>query len=200
MKKIIFSFTLISFLLSGISNLAAQETVKLVKSPRQMSLEAGYRNVFSIIDRSNVLNGNNVSHGFGFLFDYGWKVSGLDGSKPAIYLTVPIGYTWMFASDASSKNMTMLNYGWTVRHELSKNKKITPFVGYGLLLNTLKMKDLPGGTMGHQTQFDLGLNFNTNSRFVYFAKIQYSYTSYPRLNDDKRIHFQFADLRIGARF
>lgn len=198
MKKIFISLTII--FISGFNNIFAQETVVPVKSPHQISLETGYRNVFSVIDRSNVLNGNQVRNGFGFLLDYGWKVSGLDGSKPAIYITVPIGYTWMFASNPASKNITMLNYGWTIRHELSKNRPITPFLGYGLQLNTLSMKDLPGGTMGHQTQFEFGLNMNTKSHLVYFAKIQYSYASYPRLGDDKRIHYQFADIRIGARF
>jgi len=178
----------------------AQKDSAVNKVPKQYSFEVGYRNVFSVIDRSSVPFANSATNGYGFLFDYAWQLSGLNGRKPAVYLSVPIGYTKMFADDASSKGISMLSYGWTVRHELGKNKKITPFVGYGLLLNTLKVKDVDGGIMGHQTQFELGVNFKTNSHLKYFAKAQYGYTSYPKLGESKRIHFQFLDVRLGLRF
>ncbi len=197
-KNIFFSFLLISSVILT-STISAQEKLKY-KVPKQYSIEGGYRYVLPVIDRSNVLGENMATNGYGVLFDYGWQLSGLNGTKPAIFLTVPMGYTIMLPDNNLSKQISMLNYGWTIRHELSKNKKITPFVGYGLLLNTLKIKDIDGGVMGHQTQFDLGANLNTNTRLKYFAKIQYSYTSYPRLNDDKRMHFQFVDIRVGARF
>lgn len=200
MKKNVFLLTA-TFIFT--LNTFSQQTLdeyKMIKVPHQLSLETGYRNVFSLIDRSGVMNGNSATHGVGALFDYGWQVSGLDGKKPAVYLTVPIGYTKLFADYATSKDISMLNYGWTVRHNLNRDKRLTPFLGYGLLLNTLKIEDIAGGVMGHQTQFELGTNLNTGSRLKYFAKIQYSYTSYPSLNNAKRIHFQFIDLRIGARF
>ncbi len=117
------------------------------------------------------------------------------------YLTVPLGYNVMYASNSVSKNISMLSYGWTVRHELAKQTaKIIPFVGYGLLLNTLKVQGTEGGVMGHQTQFELGTNFNTSTRLKYFAKVAYSYTSYPKLGDSKRIHFQYFDVKFGVRF
>ena len=199
MKKNTFkSLFLISLLFLSFA-LSAQEKASY-KVPKQLSIEGGYRYMLPVVDHSNVLAGNSATNGYGFLFDYGWQVSGLTGTKPAIYLTVPIGYTVILPDNLLSRQISMLNYGWTVRHELNKIKKFTPFAGYGLLLNTLKIKGTDGGVMGHQTQFELGANLNTNSRLKYFGKIQYSYTSYPKLNDDKRMHFQFIDLRLGARF
>ena len=187
--------TLLFFLMFAFGNigvLSAQNNNALNKSPHQISIEAGYRNLFSVIDRSVNPFSNSSTHGFGALLDYGWKVSGLNGKKPAVYLTVPLGYNIMYASNNNSKNTSMLSYGWTVRHELAKQtSKITPFVGYGLLLNTLKVQGTDGGVMGHQTQFELGTNFNTATRFKYFAKIAYSYSSYPKLGDNKRIHLQY---------
>lgn len=174
--------------------------INIPKVPKQYSLEFGYRNLFSVIDNSNALFGNSATNGYGFLFDYAWQLSGLNKKRPAVYLSVPMGYTVIFADNSLSKNISLLNYGWTVRHELSVGKPITAFVGYGLLLNTLKIKDTPGGVMGHQTQFEYGYNFKTKSTMKYFAKIQYSYTSFPKLEEKKRIHFQFADLRVGVRF
>lgn len=179
---------------------SAQKDSITYKVPKQISFELGYRYVFPVIDRSASPFVNSASNGFGFLFDYAWKLSGLNGKKPAIYLSVPIGYTVMLPDNGVSKRISMLNYGWTIRHELSVHKPITPFVGYGLLLNTLKKAGTDGGVMGHQTQFEGGVNFNTHTRLKYFAKVQYSYTSYPKLGDAKRIHFQYVDLRIGARF
>ncbi len=206
MKKI-FILSIITLGLTLYSNnLAAQETM-ISKVPKQISFEAGYRNVFTLIDKSAIsfLNPtstgmNEATHGYGFLFDYAWKLSGLDGKKPAIFITVPIGYTVMMPDNSASKSLSMLNYGWTVRHELACNKKVVPFVGYGLLLNTLKIDGTEGGVMGHQTQFEGGVNLNTNSRLKYFAKLQCSYTSFPKLGAKERIHFMFADLRVGVRF
>lgn len=184
-----------------ISMVSANKDSIFYKVPKQISFEAGYRYVFPVIDRSSVTPYvNSTSNGYGFLFDYGWKLSGLNGKRPAIYLTVPIGYSIMLPDNSISKRISMLNYGWTIRHEFSVNKPITPFAGYGLLLNTLKIDGTLGGVMGHQTQFEGGVNINTKSRLKYFAKLQYSYNSFPKLGAKERIHFQYVDLRFGVRF
>ncbi|NDP21239.1 MAG: hypothetical protein GZ091_09185 [Paludibacter sp.] len=197
--RIIF-FTIVFITLISMSILAQETSISRV--PKQYSVEIGYRNVF--YQPTNLLNVNNVvnqaTNGYGFLLDYGWQLSGLDGKKAAAFITVPIGYTAMMPDNASSKRISMLNYGWTVRHELKKDGKIVPFLGYGLLLNTLKIDGTPGSVMGHQTQFEFGTNFYTSTRLKYFAKIQGSYTSYPKLGVKERLHFMFADLRVGVRF
>jgi len=174
--------------------------INISKVPKQYSLEFGYRNLFSVIDNAATPFVNSATHGYGFLFDYGWQLSGLNKERPAIFLTVPIGYAVLLPDNAASQQISMLNYGWTTRHEFGIDKQVTPFVGYGLLLNTLKIKGTPGGVMGHQTQFEGGVNFNTKTRLKYFAKVQYSYTSYPKLGVSERIHLQYADMRVGVRF
>jgi hypothetical protein len=191
---LIFIFSLSSFCLS------ARNDSTYNKVPRQFSIEAGYRYVFPVIDRSAIPFVNSASNGYGFLLDHAWKLSGLNGKKRGVYLSVPIGYSVMLPDDNLSKRISMLSYGWTVRHELSVNKHITPFVGYGLSLNTLKIDGTDGGVMGHQTQFEFGANLNTKTRLKYFAKLQYGYTSYPKLGDSKRIHVQYLDFRLGIRF
>lgn len=193
-------FISLSFLfLLHVGSVFAQEST-IVKVPKQISIEGGYRYVFPVIDRSANPLVNSATNGYGFLADYAWKLSGLNGKRPGIYLSVPIGYSVMLPDNNASKRVSMLNYGWTVRHELSVNKPITPFAGYGLLLNTLKVDGTAGGVMGHQTQFEFGANLNTKTRLKYFAKVQYSYTSYPKLGDSRRIHYQYLDLRLGVRF
>lgn len=174
--------------------------INIPKVPKQYSLEFGYRNLFSVIDNSATPFVNSASHGYGFLFDYAWQLSGLNKKRPAVFLSVPMGYTVIMPDNSTSKRISMLNYGWTTRHELAVNKPIIPYVSYGLFLNTLKIDGTPGGVMGHQTQFEGGLNFNTKTRLKYFAKVQYSYTSYPKLGAPERIHLQYADVRVGVRF
>ena len=200
MNKIFFT-TIIIFAFS--SNIILGQSEAKPKVPKQISFEAGYRNVFTVIDNSPLITNpfnNKASNGYGFLFDYAWQLSGLNGKKAAAFITVPIGYTVMMPDDASSKRITMLNYGWTVRHELAKSGRLVPFVGYGLLLNTLKIDGTLGSVMGHQTQFEGGVNLNTSTRLKYFAKVQCSYTSYPKFGAKERIHFMYADLRVGVRF
>ena len=175
--------------------------ININKVPKQYSLEFGYRNLFSVIDNSPVFPYiNSASQGYGFLFDYAWQLSGLNKKRPAVFITIPIGYSVLMPDNAASKRISLLSYGWTTRHEFGIDKPITPFVGYGLLLNTLKIDGTLGGVMGLQTQFEGGVNFKTKSRLKYFAKIQYSYTSFPKLGVKERIHLQFADLRVGVRF
>lgn len=192
MKKII-ALALILLFTINIDVAAQQQLLK--KAPKQYSFEFGYRNLFA---HSNITMNN--THGYGALFDYAWQLSGFDRTKNASYISVPMGYTILLPDDELSKRISMLNYGWTVRHELMRNKKIIPFVGYGLLLNNLRVDEREGSVFGHQTQFDLGLNFNTDTRLIYFAKIQYSYTSYPRFDEPERIRMHYADLRVGVRF
>lgn len=200
MIKYFFSSILLLCLAFSLSQPLQAQNAILSKVPKQYSLEMGYRYTLPVIDKSNVLAGNTTTNGFGFLFDYGWQLSGLQGDKPAVYLTVPIGYAILLPDDDNSVRTSMLNYGWTVRHELGVNNKLIPFAGYGLFLNTLKLDKTEGSVMGHQTQFEFGANLNTTSRLKYFAKVQYSYTSYPKLGDSKRIHYQYIDMRAGVRF
>ncbi|GAB1417229.1 hypothetical protein MASR2M117_26350 [Paludibacter sp.] len=187
-----FAFYFCAIIISSLEILNAQV---IKKAPNQYSLEMGYRNLFYHTDNITM---NNM-HGYGALLDYAWQLGGLDGTKNASFISVPIGYTVLPGGDSSTKQISMLNYGWTVRHELSRNKKFIPFVGYGLLLNNLRIQDTPGSVFGHQTEFDFGYNIKTNSRLSYFIKLQYSYTSYPKLDDSQRIKFHFADLRFGVR-
>lgn len=174
---------------------AQQATVTFKKVPKEYSLEGGYRTVFN---QSNI--SNKASHGYGFLFDYAWQLSGFDGTKAKSFISVPMGYTILLPDNPLQQRTSMLNYGWTVRHELKKQARWMPFVGYGLFLNTLRLQETEGGVFGHQTQFEFGYNYRTASRWQYFAKIQYSYTSYPQLNEPERIRYHYADLRLGVRF
>lgn len=186
---LIFTFILIS------SVLFPTHTQTFKKVPKQYSFEIGPRYLFS---HSNITLNNSM--GFGGLFDYAWQLSGFDGTKNASFISVPMGYTILPGNDAATERISMLNYGWTVRHELARNKKMIPYVGYGLFLNDLKIKGTEGSVFGHQTEFDFGLNFNTSTRLIYFVKLQYSYTSYPRFNEPERIKLHYADIRLGMRF
>lgn len=62
MKKCIPSKIQHSYLLNTFSQQTLDE-YKMIKVPHQLSLETGYRNVFSLIDRSGVMNGNSATHG-----------------------------------------------------------------------------------------------------------------------------------------
>jgi hypothetical protein len=163
--------------------------------PKQYSFEMGYRNLFA---QSNF--SNQSTNGYGMLLDYAWQLTGLDGKRPPVYLSVPLGYTVLMPDNEASKSVHMLNYGWTVRHELTRGHKWTPFLAYGLLLNNMRIADRDGSVFGHQTQFDVGVNLNTTTRLKYFAKIEYSYTSYPQLDQPERMRLHYADLRVGVRF
>jgi len=163
------------------------------RCPRQYSFEAGYR-----YDYSNSFSDNSGS-GYGMLFDWSWKMSGFV-NKHNIYLSVPMGYTMMTANDLAHTEYSVLNYGWTVRHELLKNKKTLPFLGYALLLNQYRISGTSGSVFGHQTKFEFGYNFRCDKKVIYFAKIEYGFTRYARLGDKISNKVYAVELKVGLRW
>lgn len=191
-KNALILISLSMFLVIG--NASAQQTA-LKKVPKQISVELGYRNLLSVKNLDT-----DVKHGTSLLIDYAWQLSGLDGSKPAAYISVPLGYTSMIPGSDTSNELSMLCYGWTVRHQLAKDKNWIPYIGYGLLLNKIRESHRDGSVMGHQTQFEVGYNIRTSHRIQYLVKLQYSYSSFPRLDDKEKIKTHFVDVRAGIRF
>ena len=107
MNKIVFkSFIISIFILNPIISFAQKDSVFIKRIPHQISVEFGYRNSFYqntylsnigtyIGDPSNTLSQtlNNATHGVGILVDYAWQLGGFNNKKPAIYLSIPMGYT-----------------------------------------------------------------------------------------------------------
>ena len=188
MKQII-SFSLI--MLSCIICISQSNTME--KVPKQKTIDIGYRYMMS----NNFQN--KADYGYSLEFDYAWKLSGFVNKK-AVFISIPLGYTYLMPKDTSSEAMRLLSYGWTVRHELAKNKKIIPFLGYGLLLNQLSINKTDGGIMGHQTRFEFGVNFNRQKKIIPMIKIEYTYSSFPSLGEKKRKSLQYLELKGGIRF
>lgn len=180
----------VTFLVIGLS-VTAQEMMDRV--PKQLSFEAGYRYMLASEFP------NQASHGYTAIFDYAWQLSGFDKKKSS-YITVPIGYTVLPADNADNASVKIVSYGWTVRHELAKDKKVIPFMGYALLLNQYNQADVPGRLFGHQTRFALGANFMTFGKIIPYAKIEYSMTNYPVWGEDGSRKYNFIGVKVGFRF
>jgi len=203
-------FIIILLAVSPVFLFAQKDSVVIKRIPHQISVEFGYRNSFykntylttagTYFDAANPQTLNSATHGVGVLVDYAWQLSGFNNKKTAIYLSIPMGYTIMLPDNKDSKRISMLNYGWTIRHNLATlDKKLIPFVGYGLFLNNMSVEGIAGSVSGHQTQFEGGLNFSKAAKLQYFVKLQASYSSYPKLGYAKSLHFMYADLRFGVR-
>lgn len=165
----------------------------LNKAPKEYSAEVGYRYL-----SANPFD-NTAEAGYTFLLDYAWLLSGFNGGRK-VYLTVPLAYTAVPPTHELFDNMGILSYGWTVRHELSKNKKNVPFMGYALLLNQLRIQHIEGSVFGHQTRFAGGYNFNRNRKISYFTKVEYSFTRYPALYQAKSKNMHAWEIKVGVRF
>lgn len=204
MKKYIPILLIVLF--SSLQVVLAQKDSSIFKIPKQISVEFGYRNSFythTYLTNTATPQGlpNMATHGYGGLIDYAWQLSGFGGKRSAAFISVPMGYSVLMPDDATSRKVSMLNYGWTVRHDLAKAScKVVPFLGYGLFLNRLYLDGVQGSVAGHQTQFEGGVNFNTTTRMKCFVKLQCSYSSYSQLTNPKSLHFMYADMRVGVRF
>jgi len=178
-----------AFLMLGSVVLSGQE---LEKAPKQYSFELGYRYMIS-----NELVADGGSHGYGFLLDYAWKLSGYTPEKNGVYLSIPLGY-YMIPGVNGGPTQRMLHYGWTVRHMIGRERKIQPFIGYGLLLNQVSVEGRDGQLFGHQTRFSAGTNFNSDSRWIPFVTFEYSMARHPQF-DEESSWLHFVELKLGVR-
>ena len=173
-------------------NINAQE-LKTHNVPKKLSFDVGVQRLYKVNNMDSI-----ARFGYSATFDYAYQLSGFSG-KRATYLTIPIGYSYLPSSNASEKTIKMLRYGWTVRHDMSVGKKLTPFLGYSLLLTSLKKEDIEGGIMGHQTKFEFGVDFNNFGKNKPYFKVEYTYTRFPRWDVKESYHFQLWELKIGYR-
>lgn len=158
------------------------------KSPKKITFELGYTG----IRKSNFTDISNT--GFAFALDYGWKVSGFK-KKPGAYISIPLGYTAIPPIKDGTKNFGISYYGVHVTHELKKDKKVIPFIGYSLLFNQLIKQDTEGRVIGHETRFDAGADFGKR----FFAKAEYSIASYPALGQKITSKIGSWGLKAGVR-
>ena len=185
----IMKIIILIIILSGISYTSkAQEVFE--KASKQYSFESGYQYIFKT-DFDSVNSG-----GYTFMFDYAWKLSGYH-KKAAAYLSVPIGYSF---HPSDNNSMSILFYGWTVRHQLTKDKKLIPFLGYALLLNQFRYSNIDGSVFGHQTKFEFGADYQLKERLSLFAKLEYSLGRFPSLGSDTSNKMQTVEFKMGVRF
>lgn len=185
MKSIL--FTLILFF-----SFYVVEAQSFEKVPKLKTFEAGYRYNYSNSYSDLSANGLTIA------FDYAWQLSGF-GKKKAAYISVPLGYTY-FPSDGSGKNASLIYYGWTVRHNLAKDKKFIPYLGYNLLLNQLKFKGVSGRDIGHETRFEFGYNIHLKEKQEWVIKLEYGMTFIPSFNQTKSQSIKYFGLKTGFRF
>ncbi|MFZ5939733.1 MAG: hypothetical protein ACOYXB_04090 [Bacteroidota bacterium] len=183
-------FTLFALPLFLASSLHAQE---LLKAPKQYSVEAGYRYMLK-----NDLVPGGATSGYTLLLDYAWQLSGYTTAKKPIYLSVPLAYTW-FPGTNGATGMRMLSYGWTVRHMLTRDRAVNPFLGYALLLNQVSVDGVEGQLFGHQTRFEAGVNFGGSARLKPYIKVEYSMSRHPQLNDPESYWLHAVELKAGVR-
>jgi hypothetical protein len=194
MKIIYLVFANIFLLTLSQGSVLGQTANNQERVPKQKSIELGYRYV--IYDNFQ----NTALHGVSLMFDYGWQVSGLN-KKKAVFITIPVGYAYTLAKDRMNEvDVRILSYGWTIRHELAKNKNAVPFIGYGLLMNQLAFNGTDGSVMGHQTRFEFGYNFRNLKKLKYFVKAEYSFSSFAKLGDKRRNYIHSMDIKTGIRF
>ena len=185
-------YTITIVLLFVCTMLSSQES-QPDRAPKQYTVEAGYYHMLKSAFQHTARNGINLG------FDYAWQLTGLTNKKPPAYISVPIGYTFFFSSQPGDTSVSMLTYGWTVRHHLAKDRLITPYIGYGLLLNQLKIIEIEGSAMGHQTKFEFGVNFN-HGNTIPFIQVDYSITRFPSFSRKRSDWIHSLGIKSGVKF
>lgn len=139
-----------------------------------------------------------AGNGGGIMLDYGWQVSGFNGKKCRSYLSVPLGYS-IIVDNKNHNRGSLLNYGWAVTHELSKDSNNVPFIGYGLLLNQYRFDEIDGSIFGHQSKFEFGINHYLSNKWVLYGKLDYSYLRFPSLYESKSRTIHQFEVKFGAK-
>lgn len=164
---------------------------QLEKVPKEYTLETGYIYTF---DNGFDNSGSNGGH---ILLDYAWQLSGFN-KKKASFISVPLGYSWLIGK-GDEKDLRILSYGWTVRHELARDKSFIPFLGYGLLLNQLRQEGTDGSIFGHQTQFEFGVNYDRPDKIKPFIKVEYSLIRFPQFGAVDSYRMNHIAVKFGIR-
>ena len=180
----------VMMVLAAVAMQAMGQELKMEKVPKQMGLETGY--IYTFQNQFNP----DAGSGYFLLFDYAWKLSGFH-KKASAYISVPLGYSMYNAS--AGNPVSVLSYGWTVRHELNKSEKAVPFLGYGLLLNQLRQQNIDGSIFGHQTKFEFGYNFHPGNKWEPYVKAEYSMTRFPNWQSSGSKWIQSANIVVGIR-
>ncbi len=163
--------------------------VAIERVPKQFGLEFGGAYI-----HHNEISDQSVA-GTTVMFDYSWQLSGLDGTRAKAFISVPIGYTYF----SQNPRISILSYGWTIRHEILKNKPVIPFLGYGLLLNQLSYELDKGKRFGHQTRFDVGAEWLQNKRIHLFTKAEWSMSRFPDRDASESDWIYRVEFKVGVR-
>lgn len=159
---------------------------------KRMSFDVGARQTFYKNYELDQHTGGSVS------FDYAWKVGGIASGK-STWISIPI--SGVFQSDLDKKNLDswILAYGWGITHELAHDKKVTPTIAYGLLLNQLHDDRHSSSIFGHETRFTVGADNKLSDKIVLFYNANYSLTRYPVRDNEKSIKARAIGVTIGVR-
>jgi len=191
MVKIIYTTIAILFMNIHLCTTAQGQESMFEKVSKQYSLLAGYSNI------TKSSSNNIATTGYALEFDYSWKLSGYNKKKSS-YITVPIGYRSY--SSSTFNNINILFYGWTVRHNLRKNKKWIPYLSYSLLLNQIWYQNIKGNDMGHQTRFAFGFDRRLNKFSALTLALNYSFIRFPGLDQNRPEKFTTVSVIGGYRF
>jgi len=160
---------------------------------KRLSLDAGVRQTFYKeyeLDRHS---------GGSFAFDYAWKVGGIAKGK-STWISIPMGVTFQTELPDISRDSWILAYGWGITHEMTNGKKVTPILGYGLLLNQLHDDRHESAIFGHQTRFTVGADTKLSDKVVLTYGADYSLTRFPDRDKEKSIKARTVELKVGVRF
>lgn len=161
--------------------------------PKHKTIEAGFayafRNGFEQVAPAS----------YGAAVDVAWQVSGFRFKKAA-YISIPFGYFYSPATTNDSLSAKRMFYGWTIRHELRKEKQLIPFISYGLLLNQLWISETKGHSMGHETRFDFGADWKVSDGLKITLRLSYSHATFPSFGTSDSESMDFLSLVAGLRF
>lgn len=162
--------------------------------PKVRSLEAGYRYMAnSSLSMSSL--------GWGAQFDVMWQVSGFEKKRPS-FISIPMGFSqFPEVTGSNDPNTSILYYGWTIKHNLARDKKWIPVLSYNLLMNQVWQKGTEGRVMGHETRFDFSYEYHPdNKKLYYYLKLEYSHMTFPALGQEKSDKMDAVSLKLGMGF
>lgn len=162
--------------------------------PKVKSLEGGYRYIGH--------TGMNIQPaGWGVQGDVMWQVSGFKGKRPS-FISIPMGFSQFNTGGSDTAvNGSALYYGWTIKHNLARDKKWIPVLSYNLLMNQLWLKGSEGRVMGHETRFDFAYEYHPGkSSLYYFVKLEYSHISFPAIGKPGSDKLDVFSVKFGVGF
>ena len=133
---------------------------------------------------------------------FGWQIGGIDAGWPS-WVGFMAGFFY-YVGDQGINDSLGIDYGIFLKHALFPGQRIRLFIGYGLGVAQVWVKDVGGHGIGHETRLSVGLETKLAAKVHFTVEFAYKLIMLPAFTigtaEAANYNFQAVNLMAGLWF